>query len=551
MEFSSATLDLFVELADADSRSRIATELARRAGAEALYVFVPDRELGSTLVPAPGFAPSVPGGRGWRELLRRCAAGTSRVERAEVAYPHPELRAPALALKHTGLILVLVGGTPDADGEVGRAAAVVAPLLAAMLGAEARELIAAGNLKVSREASRQAGSLATTLDRTRGELERQAESLRAARARAEHASRVKDEFLAMLGHELRNPLSPIVTALHLLRRKGTVSRELEVIGRQVDHLTRLVDDLLDVARITQGKIELRNERVSIADVAQRAIEMASPLFERKRQRLVVNGDLAALHVVADPARLAQVVSNLLTNASRYSPEEACITVSAARADNLARLSVRDEGRGIEPGMTEAIFESFVQAKQSVDRRTGGLGLGLAIVRSLVTMLGGRVWAESAGINLGSEFVVELPLCDSAVNAPGASADNLTLRPGTQRARIMVVDDNEDAAELLSESLRRAGHDICTAHDAHAALELARRFEPRIVLLDIGLPVMDGYELAQELHALFSSRPLHLFAITGYGQPADRERALASGFSDHFVKPVSVADVLQAVLKVLP
>ncbi|MDB4991003.1 MAG: periplasmic sensor hybrid histidine kinase [Myxococcaceae bacterium] len=551
MEFSPATLDLFVGLANADARSRIAAELARRAGAEALYVFVPDRELGSTLVPAPGCARSVPGGRGWRELLRSCAVGEPQVERAEVAYPQHALRAPAVALKYTGLTLVFVGGTPDPNGEVARVAAIVAPLLAAMLGAEARELIAAGNLEVSREASRQAASLAAALDHTRGELERQAESLRAARARAEHASRVKDEFLAMLGHELRNPLSPIVTALHLLRRKGTSSRELDVIGRQVDHLTRLVDDLLDVARITQGKVELRNERVSISDVAQRAIEMASPSFERKRQRLVVNGDLAELHVVADPARLAQVLSNLLTNASRYSPEETCITVSAARADNLARLSVRDEGRGIEPGMTEAIFESFVQAKQSVDRRTGGLGLGLAIVRSLVTMLGGRVWAESAGINMGSKFVVELPLCDTAVNAPGPSADNLALRPGTQRARIMVVDDNEDAADLLSESLRRAGHDICTAHDAHAALELARSFEPRIVLLDIGLPVMDGYELAQEFHALFSSRPLDLFAITGYGQPADRERALASGFSDHFVKPVSVAEVLQAVIKVLP
>jgi signal transduction histidine kinase/CheY-like chemotaxis protein len=551
MESSPATLDLFVGLANADARSRIAAELAQRAGAEALYAFVPDRELNNTLVPAPGFAPSVSGGRGWRELLRSCAVETSQVERAEVAYPDHARRAPAVALKYTGLVLVLVGGAPEPNGEVGRAATVVAPLLAALLGAEARELIAVGNLQVSREASRQAASLATALDHTRGELERQAESLRAARTRAEHASRVKDEFLAMLGHELRNPLSPIVTALHLLRRKGTTSRELEIIERQVDHLTRLVDDLLDVARITQGKVELRNERVSISDVAQRAIEMASPLFERKRQRLVVNGALAELHVVADPARLAQVVSNLLTNACRYSPEGACVTVSAARADNLVRLSVRDEGRGIEPGMTEAIFESFVQAKQSVDRRTGGLGLGLAIVRSLVTMLGGRVWAESAGVGSGSEFIVELPLCDTAVIAPLASARDLALQPGMERARIMVVDDNEDAAELLSESLRRAGHDIRTAHDAHAALELARSFEPRVVLLDIGLPVMDGYEVAQQLRALSSGRPLDLIAITGYGQPADRERALKSGFSDHFVKPVSVTDILQAVLKVLP
>jgi signal transduction histidine kinase/CheY-like chemotaxis protein len=549
MSLEPRALDLLAALAEPEDRVRVAVELARRLGSLALFVFVPDRELGGTLVPAPGFAKGVPGGSGWRELLRACSAQTGHVQHGDVAYPDRAQSAPALALVWPGLVFVFVGGAPDAGHPVLATATRIAPLLGALFAAESSAASAVGNLQISREAAQQAASLATALDRTRAELERQAESLRAAGARAEQAARVKDEFLAMLGHELRNPLSPIVTALHLLRRKGASYRELDIIGRHVEQLTRLVDDLLDVARITQGKIELRNERVSLGSVARQAVEMASPLFERKQQQLVMDGPLDALHVDADPARLAQVISNLLTNASRYSLPRTCVVVSARRDGERVRFSVKDQGRGLDPAMLEAIFDTFMQAKQSADRTIGGLGLGLAIVRSLVTMLGGRVWAESAGVGRGSEFIVELPRVEPAVTTcePALPA---AVSPTFERGRLLVVDDNEDAAELLSESLRRAGHDVATAHDANQALELARTCHPEVALLDIGLPVMDGYELAEQLLAVYTGTDLQMVAITGYGQSADKERARAAGFRAHFVKPVPINELLQAVQSLL-
>jgi signal transduction histidine kinase/CheY-like chemotaxis protein len=548
MDVEPSALDLLSLFAKPEARQRVAAQLAERVGSSALFVFVPDPDLGGTLVPAPGFSQRVPGGRGWRDLLQRCQASAEPLQCGHVAYPELAQCAAAVAFVWPGLVFVFIGGAPEPDAPVVRTAEQVAPLLAALLIAEATAASAVGNLQVSREAARQAGSLAAALDRTRAELERQAESLRAARARAEEASRVKDEFLAMLGHELRNPLSPIVTALHLLRRKGASFRELDIIGRHVDQLTRLVDDLLDVARITQGKVELRNQRVSLGAVAQQAIEMASPLLDRKQQRLVLEGPIDTLYVNADPARLAQVISNLLTNASRYSPPHTQVVVAARSSEARVRLSVTDQGRGLEAAKIESIFETFVQAKQSVDRSLGGLGLGLAIVRSLVTMLGGRVWAESPGLGLGSEFIVELPLAsatsesESAVQLPAASA----FRSG----RLLVVDDNEDAAELLSESLRRAGHEVVTAHDANGALVVAGTFQPDVALLDIGLPVMDGYELAEQLSTICRDTPLQMVAITGYGQPSDKQRAEAAGFRAHFVKPVQMADLLRVVRELL-
>jgi signal transduction histidine kinase len=391
------------------------------------------------------------------------------------------------------------------------------------------------------------------------------QTLEKARRQAEEASMAKDQFLAMLGHELRNPLSPILTALQLMHLRGLRSREQEVIERQVGHLVRLVDDLLDVARITRGKVELRREPIEIAAVVVRGIEMATPLLEQRRHHLEVNVPPDGLLVDGDQDRLGQVVSNLLTNAAKYSEPGSRIFISAERMQapekreddaELVRLTIRDEGIGIQPEMLESIFESFVQHRQALDRASGGLGLGLAIVRSLVRMHGGTVTAHSLGPGKGSEFRIELPrFChpNDAITVVDATEDSgpihITPSPDLRPSnRVLVVDDNRDGAEVLAETLRELGYLVEIAHDGSSAIETAKRFRPHIALLDIGLPRMDGYELATRLRELSELESgIRLVAVTGYGQEADRIRSARAGFSAHLVKPVDL-DVLTSVVR---
>ncbi len=386
------------------------------------------------------------------------------------------------------------------------------------------------------------------------QLQRLAESEHRARAEAESANRAKDDFLAMLGHELRNPLSPILTSLHLMRMRGLHSAEQAVIERQVANLTRLVDDLMDVSRITRGKIDLRRRRVELAEVVLRGLEMAEPLVEQRRQRVVCDVPPEGLPVNADPDRLAQVVSNLLTNAAKYSEPGTTVEVSGGRSGSLAFLRVRDQGVGIKPEMLDRIFDLFVQEPQSLDRSKGGLGLGLTIVRSLVDLHGGTVSAASAGPGRGSEFVVHLPLEPGAEleAAPGSSRPVLPVVAapvsGPQHNRILVVDDNVDGAQGLAEILRELGHEVQLAHDGPSALQIARWFHPNVCLLDIGLPVMDGYQLARllrESHDLPADA--RIVAITGYGQDADRRRSSEAGFNAHLIKPVSLDALRQSIV----
>ena len=358
--------------------------------------------------------------------------------------------------------------------------------------------------------------------RARGHLEK-------AQRQAEEASMAKDQFLAMLGHELRNPLSPILTALQLMSLRGLRSREQEVIERQVGHLLRLVDDLMDVARITRGKVELRRDPVEIASIVVRGIDLASSVVEQRKQRLEVNVPPDGMLLNGDCDRLAQVVSNLLTNAAKYSEPGSRIWISATRSEGAVdkvQLCIRDEGIGIAPQMLDSIFESFVQQPQALDRAFGGLGLGLAIVRSLVRMHGGQVTAHSPGLGKGSEFRVELPLLGgedelAVVNATEDSGRILlpAARDCASSNRVLVVDDNHDGAAVLAETLRELGYLVEIAHDGPSALEIARRFKPQIALLDIGLPVMDGYELAGQLREL---------AELVSGHPAGRTHRLWPG-----------------------
>ncbi|MDC0742522.1 ATP-binding protein [Polyangium mundeleinium] len=364
-----------------------------------------------------------------------------------------------------------------------------------------------------------------------------------ARRQAEAANRSKDEFLAMLGHELRNPLAPITTALYLMRmRAGDVAaRERAVIERQVKHLAQLVDDLLDVSRITRGKVELKKERLEVAEVVAKAIEMASPLLEQRRHHLTVEVPSRGLVVDGDGTRLAQVMSNLLTNAAKYTESGGQIAVEAERRGRDVEIRVRDNGIGIAADVLPSIFDFFVQDRQSIDRAQGGLGLGLAIVRNLVTMHGGTVSARSEGKGRGSEFVVRLPgvagLSEGdAARTWGDAPVGAAVR-GRAGHRILVVDDNEDAAMLLAESLGSLGHQTQVASDGPSALRLAEKFRPDIALLDIGLPVMDGYELAHRLREQPELDQLRLIAVTGYGQASDRSLSQKAGFDAHLVKPV--------------
>jgi signal transduction histidine kinase/ActR/RegA family two-component response regulator len=529
-------IKLVAALADAPGRNAAAAALAACAGAEALLLFVEDEEVDS-LLPAPGLPQTIPGGPEWRAFLKE--ARVPGLHRGTVAYPSTTRIVSAVACAGSGTTLVFVG--PDCDPHGLETVCLMLPLIGSTLRAEHAVAAAIGELCVAREDARHAGTLAKALDATRADLERQAKSVDSARARAEDATRVKDEFLAMLGHELRNPLAPMLTALQLLRMKGIVSREHDVLERQVAQQMRLVDDLLDVSRIARGKVELRKERFEFATVAARAVEIASPLLERKRQVLAVEIAAHGMPIEGDSDRLAQVFSNLLTNAAKYSDENTRVTFTAERQDSAAIVRVKDEGFGIEPHMLESIFDTFTQQAQSMDRSQGGLGLGLAIVRNLLTLHEGTVVAHSEGRGKGSEFVVALPLSLTATGNVQPAEDEvlMTAPSASHAARILVVDDNEDAAQMLSEALASFGYVLRTAPDGPAALVAAEEFRPQIALLDIGLPVMDGYELCQRMRSASSSGSLRFVALTGYGQASDKARATEAGFDAHLVKPVDL------------
>jgi len=365
----------------------------------------------------------------------------------------------------------------------------------------------------------------------------------------EIAHRVKDEFLAMLGHELRNPMAPIVTALELLalKREGKSCPELDIIARQVAQLTRLLDDLLDVSRITEGKVALKRHPVELAVVVATAVEMTRPMFVERRHQLTVEVPAKGFLLDADEARLAQVLSNLLRNAAHYTLAGGTISLTATQDDAHVVVRVRDNGVGINAATMPMVFELFVQGARPVDRTLGGLGIGLTIVRDLVLLHGGSVGAYSGGGGEGSEFTIRLPLIP-AVETPAATT---LVTPAEPRAvpgqRVLLVDDNVDAVLLLATLLRLEGHEVQVAHDGLSALALLDGFSPSVIILDIGLPLMDGHTLARHIRARAAQPPPRLIALTGYGQPSDREKSFAAGIDVHLVKPVEMATLMSVLV----
>ncbi len=537
-------------LGDEHAREAAARALAQAVPCAHLLLLVKDPRL-DVLLPAPGMTKTLAAGPAWRDLLRRCleaGGGGAAGGTGEAGDVGTEL----------GGVVDVMGGTWQARAVVhGHCAAVLLdsddppvpaalrealPLLCRVLQAQQALRVGRADAEQARQAAARAQQLTVALDTARA-----AATDLNLKLRAEHQH--KDEFLAMLAHELRNPLAPIVTGIEILRRAppddtALRDRQLTVMSRQMKQLTHLVDDLLDVSRVSRGLIELRREALRLDEVIDAAVDASLPLIRARGHVLEVPRAAAPLHVDGDRVRLVQVFSNLLNNAAKYTDPGGRIVVQVAVAGDQAEVEVSDTGIGIPPESLDTIFDLFAQVPGAVDRAPGGLGLGLTLVRSLVQLHGGQVRARSAGRGHGSTFLVRLPLlAEQPQPAAAPRAGPVATRCGI---RVLVVDDNVDAAETLAEVLRMNGADVTVAHDGGHALQVGAGADPpELVLLDIGLPGMDGYETAREWRRRFGSRA-RLVALTGYGSAEDRRRTAHSGFDAHLVKPVDLA-VIEALL----
>ncbi|WP_312488762.1 hybrid sensor histidine kinase/response regulator [Massilia timonae] len=360
------------------------------------------------------------------------------------------------------------------------------------------------------------------------------------------ANRQKDQFLAMLAHELRNPLAPITTAAQLLQRGQMdapgIQRASDIIARQAQHMTSLVNDLLDVSRVTRGLVTISKDALEMREIVHEAVEQVRPLIDARGHALQCEIAASPLRVEGDRTRLIQVVSNILNNAAKYTAAGGSLVLSARIESGLVRVAVRDNGQGIDPPILPYIFDLFIQAERTPDRSQGGLGLGLALVKSLAVLHGGRVEAHSAGLGKGSEFVVYLPCL---AEAPEVSPPPLDVQPrGARGLRVLVVDDNVDAAQMLATLLEMNGYEVSIAYDGKGALASAVQAPPDVALLDIGLPDIDGHELARRLRAMPETTQAVLVALTGYGQVEDQRRAYKAGFDHHMAKPADLAKLLE-------
>ena len=426
--------------------------------------------------------------------------------------------------------------------------------------AETNKELALANEALHADRAREVHKLNESLRATNAELERanrelQAEIVERMRVedRLREADRRKDEFLATLAHELRNPLAPIQSALNVRRLArpdpDPGERELQsLLERQMRHLVRLVDDLLDVSRITRDRLELRSEVLTLAPVLEAALETVQPLLDAAGQGVDLAMPQSPLFLSGDPQRLAQVFANLLSNASKFSAQGARIALSASVEGDAVEVSVRDSGIGLDPAQQAFIFDLFAQVDTSLERARGGLGIGLTLARRLVELHGGRLSAASGGLGRGSEFIVRLPL-HMAVEPAALEPPTRSFEPLPRGLRILVVDDNHDSADMLSLSLKMMGHQVQALYDPLVVVDAARQFQPDLVFLDVGMPVLNGFALAERLHKVDwpGGRRPRLVALTGWGQAEDRRRSEEAGFDEHLVKPADL-DTIERVCR---
>jgi signal transduction histidine kinase len=396
------------------------------------------------------------------------------------------------------------------------------------------------------EERRRADELRSTVN----QLERVEAELTRTNQELEAVDRRKDEFLAVLAHELRNPLAPLAAGLDILRETASdrmppeALKAREAMERQLTHLTRLVDDLLDLARIQSGSIELRREPIVVADIVSQAIQTSTPLIEKHEHELTLAVPEQPLLVNGDMVRLVQVVSNLLNNAARYTPPHGHIWLEAASEDSDVVIRVRDNGRGIPPGLLASVFDMFTRERLDND----GLGVGLALVNRLVRLHEGRVEAKSFGPNQGSEFIVRLPAHDKRVSVRAPSPPPRIA--DVKGLKVVVVEDNDDIRELMCASLEHRGFSVSSASDGESGVKMILELEPDVAVVDMGLPVLDGCEVAERVRAALGRDAVCLIAMTGYGQPTDRERAKSSGFDNHLVKPVAPKHLVDVIAETL-
>lgn len=426
--------------------------------------------------------------------------------------------------------------------------------------AQANERLAEANTTLQAEKTRELKALNATLQHANAELERANRTLHsevAERARAEQAlkeaDRHKDEFLAMLAHELRNPLAPILNAVQLMRMKPMpdpqLNRSREVIERQLTHLTRLVDDLLDVARITRGKINLSREPIELAALIARAVETVQPLIQERGHEFTAEIPAGTLRVNGDALRLTQAFGNVLGNAAKYTERGGRISLTVRQQGTVVEIRVRDTGIGIPAQVLPRIFDLFTQPDRRSDHPHSGLGIGLALVRRLLQMHDGTITAHSEGTGLGSEFVIRLPLLlETTQSANGQQSGTRTDDAPPVRRRILVADDNADALETLATVLELGGHEVFSAPNGSLALESAERHLPEVALLDIGMPLLDGYEVARRIRAQAWGKRITLVAVTGWGQDSDRRRSQEAGFDSHLVKPLDLEKLTQLLAR---
>lgn len=536
MSEASDPIDLLIQLGAPEHRLEAARALARRMGVDHLLLLVRDPDVGA-LLPAPGFPQTLDSGPAWRSFVGRCQDDSRST--GEVDLP-PGTRRSAMALNAGKVVAVLLGGTRR-EKEVAAFERLL-PLIGRTLVAEEEAMMARAEAAAARESAERALSLASALDAARRESARLNAELR-------EEQRRKDDFLAMLAHELRNPLAPLATTIELLRRPGAAvdiaERQLDLMARQVGHLSRLVEDLLDVSRVSRGRIELRRERLAVERVLADSVEAARPLIESRQQKLELTLPDEEHWVEADQVRLSQIFSNLLHNAAKYTDPGGHIRVSPTTEAGEAVIRFADDGIGIESGALTRIFDLFVQAP-AAGRAQAGIGIGLTLVRALVKLHAGSVTAESPGLGRGSTFTVRLPLVEAPRPKEAPSTGDRESEP-TERLRVLVVDDNQDAADSLGEILGLLlGHHAEIAYSGPMALQVASNLDPDLLLLDIGMPEMDGYELARRLRRVLR-RDAYFVALTGYGSEEDKRRSRDAGFDEHVVKPLMV-DVLREVVE---
>jgi signal transduction histidine kinase/ActR/RegA family two-component response regulator len=538
-------VSLFARLQAPGTRETALTDLAKFAGVDQVLVFGKDIEIGKFL-PAQGCQQTLPGAKKWHAFLGQCAA--TRTHSGIAPSPVDGTDCVAFGICDTsGLsVMVFLGGRPS--DEVAECMAALLPLLGSTLSMERAALAAVGHAAAAREASRRAGELNTALDANRRELqkafergERELESRREAERRLRDADRRKDDFLAMLAHELRNPLAPISMAAQILSfpqvGPAQMTQASKIIKRQIGHMTNLLDDLLDVSRVTRGLIVLDKRPQALQSLVADALEQVRPAIEARHHRLSVRLPKVAANILGDRTRLVQVITNLLHNAAKYTDDGGDILLQADVDPKKVSLAVHDTGMGIEAELMPHLFEIFTQGERTADRSQGGLGLGLALVKSLVELHGGTVSCHSEGRGKGSRFTVSFPHAAESNDVgelPSASSHLLSLK---KSLRILVVEDNVDAARMLQMFLQSAGYAVRVAHQPGAAFEEAICDAPDVAILDIGLPGMDGRALSRLMRSRAETANTVLIAVTGYGQAEERELAIEAGFHHYLVKPV--------------